>query len=504
MLAPPGVSIAEFSDVLRAFRHIVGAEWVLTDKQHLQAYQDPYSPLQWGSHQPRPSAVVLPQELEELQQIVRIANSYRTPLWILSTGKNFPYGGPEARVDGSIILNLERMNRILELDADNYYALVEPGVTHFDLWQAIRKQGYPLWIDSPGPAHTSILSSTLERATSNGLAGDSFAQICGIEIILANGSQMRTGTGAIPGSQSWQQQKYGLGPYIDGLFSQSNLGIVTKLGVWLLPEPEHFMLARVIVPKYEDISTLIDVLKPLRMSGTIRNSLSITPYTGSGSSLRQIAPIGKERGSGWLVNLGFYGNEAIISAQWRDTQSKLTQAIAKVQTKTYAFSAPYDPEHMQSDAKLIAGIPSFAESQAWDHHSLLTSLLLPNIGSHFFKAIQLIKNISNQYDWPAFTVHLYNRDAHSLMLRVRSPIGTDQEDGRKVVRMMTELIIQAGKAGYGEARAPLLYMDQAMNAYRFNDGALLKFYEQLKDALDPRGILAPGKNGIWPKVMRPS
>ncbi len=62
-----------------------------------------------------------------------------------------------------------------------------------------------------------------------------------MEVVLANGELLRTGMGAMPGNRSWHVYKRGLGPTLDQLFMQSNYGIVTKLGVWLMPYPECFM-----------------------------------------------------------------------------------------------------------------------------------------------------------------------------------------------------------------------------------------------------------------------
>ena len=64
---------------------------------------------------------------------------------------------------------------------------------------------------------------------------------CGMEVVLPNGELMRTGMGAMPGNRSWNLYKRGLGPTPDQLFMQSNFGIVTKMGVWLMPSPECYM-----------------------------------------------------------------------------------------------------------------------------------------------------------------------------------------------------------------------------------------------------------------------
>ncbi len=92
-----------------------------------------------------------------------------------------------------------------------------------------------------------------------------FAAQCGMEVVLANGDLMRTGMGALPNSKTWQQYKYGFGPYIDGIFSQSNFGVVTKMGVWLMPEPEAYLAGTVTVPKHDDLVPLVDIVARLKI-----------------------------------------------------------------------------------------------------------------------------------------------------------------------------------------------------------------------------------------------
>ena len=87
----------------------------------------------------------------------------------------------------------------------------------------------------------SVIGNTLDHGMTYLPYGVDMNMACGLEVVLADGSLLRTGMGAMPGNSSWHLYKRGLGPTLDQLFMQSNFGIVTKMGVWLMPEPEVYM-----------------------------------------------------------------------------------------------------------------------------------------------------------------------------------------------------------------------------------------------------------------------
>src|SRR6516165_1878607 len=183
----------------------------------------------------------------------------------VSTGKNLGYGGAAPVYSGSVVLDLKRMNRILEVNEENAYALVEPGVSYFDLYRYIQEKGLKLWVDVPDPGWGSPLGNSLDRGGGYLMAHlrNHFDSHCGMEVVLANGEIVRTGMGAMPGAKTWQQYKTGFGPWVDGIFSQSNFGVVTKMGFWLMPEPEAYLSGTVYVPKHADLIPLVRILNYL-------------------------------------------------------------------------------------------------------------------------------------------------------------------------------------------------------------------------------------------------
>jgi len=92
-----------------------------------------------------------------------------------------------------------------------------------------------------------------------------------MEVVLPTGEVMRTGMGALPGNNTWQLFPYGFGPYSDGIFTQSNFGIVTKMGVWLMPPPAGYQVFLFTFPREEDLTTLVDIIRPLRIANVIAN-----------------------------------------------------------------------------------------------------------------------------------------------------------------------------------------------------------------------------------------
>lgn len=224
----------------------------------------------------RPVGFVYPESIDHLRSIMRIANEQRVPVWPCSKGKNWGYGSATAVRDGSLVIILERMNKIVEVNEELAYAIVEPGVTYRQLHEHLQERGSKLWLDcTDGPADASVMGNALERGVGETPYGDHFGNICGMEVMLPDGEIFQTGGGPFGRYKSWNTYKWGVGPYLEGLFSQSNYGIVTRVGMWLMPQPPCFLSCLFELKREEDLPALADALRRLQLNGAIQSKVHL-------------------------------------------------------------------------------------------------------------------------------------------------------------------------------------------------------------------------------------
>jgi 4-cresol dehydrogenase (hydroxylating) flavoprotein subunit len=511
---PPGFSRPDFESACSELRGIVGGDWMLTADDRLTSYADPYSPGLTGDY--APSGAVLPTTVEEIKGILRVANRYRLPLWTVSLGRNYAYGGAAPCLKGSMILDLHRMQAI-EVNPELAYAVVEPGVTYLDLYKFIHDKKYPLWIDCTDPGWGSVLGNTLEHGIGYTPYGDHAGYQCGMEVVLADGEVVRTGLGAMDGNPAWPLYRYAFGPSLDGLFTQSNFGVVTKIGVWLMPAPETFSAIEMMFRREEDIVPLIDALRILRLDGivptaTIANWMRIAAgnttraewYDRKGALPQSaIDRLIKEMGIGyWGMRFGLYGREKVV-AEKREAVAEAFSRIddVEIDVATYKRCEEIAPEHAT-----LAGIPSV---------DLMPLNWLGGAGAHIECPLVVPMQGAEFLDLYRRRTELFNAEGfdHYCGLTSATPrsfINTgsiifDRNDAEQCARargLGRTLIEDAHKRHLAGYRAHISEMDFVASQFDFNDHAAMRIYQRLKDTLDSNGVLSPGKQGIWPKALR--
>ncbi|MDX1563011.1 MAG: FAD-dependent oxidoreductase, partial [Gammaproteobacteria bacterium] len=430
-------------------------------------------------------------------------------LYPISTGRNLAYGGSAPVHSGSVVLDLKRMNRVLEVDERNAYALVEPGVSYFDLYNYIQERGIDVWIDPPDPGWGSVIGNALDGG--GGWTAypyrDHFGAHCGMEVVLGDGDIVRTGMGAVPNAKTWQENKWGYGPWVDGLFRQGNMGVVTKMGFWLMPRPEAYISGTARVMNDEGAIGLMDTLNHLENLHIVNGS---TQLGGGGGGA------GFGGGAGWSLQVPIYGPPDVIRAQLAYARSKFEQIEGCTFTESEMIMTPAPGEEPPPGVRLVNfGIPDlstfsmlgrspFQPNPAGGHIGF--SPILPRRGEELIRFRDWYQANASEVSGgenlgivgPVFMTNW----ERSLVGLIMFPVSKDPAHNEKIRDAFVRWVELAAAEGWAEYRAPTVYQDLIARTYSFNDNALTRMREKIKDAVDPNGIISAGRYGVWPKHLR--
>lgn len=246
---------------IAAWKDLLGPGFVVEDLDALEAYQSNVTAFERSI-----PCVLLPASTSEVIEIVRIANLYTVPLYPISRGRNWGLGSRLPVRNGCAVVDLSRMNRILEVDEAQQVVVIEPGVTQQQLYDYLEEQDLPLVLNVTGSAgDTSLVGNCLERGV--GYRESRADSLSGLEVVLGTGEVLRTGLSHFADASHVHINPLGLGPSLDGLFSQGNFGIVTKAGFRLLPKPTR-QLGVICKLRSEDLlGPFVEKLRDLYLEG---------------------------------------------------------------------------------------------------------------------------------------------------------------------------------------------------------------------------------------------
>jgi 4-cresol dehydrogenase (hydroxylating) flavoprotein subunit len=513
---PPGLTQRDLDRALAAIAHMIGEAKVATDLETLADFRDPYQfP---GSETNLPSGVVSPSSVEDVQAIVRLANEHRIPVWPIGRGKNNGYGGAAPQVRGSLMLSFRNMNKVLEINEELGYAVVEPGVSWFDLHDAIKAGGHSLAASIVDIGWGGVVSNTLDHGMTYMPYSLDQASHCGFEVVLPNGELLRTGSGAMENNPAWPLYKRGLGPTSTELFMQSNFGIVTKMGYWLMPKPQIYMPLWLQLWDDSQMPAVVDVLRGLMLDGTINmrpqivNTLCVASmvtaradwYDGPGAMPDSIIDkIAKDLGIGrWMMRFALYGDEAVVDHNF----AKIKQRFESIPTATVTGEkhGPEDWETLPNPGERVQiGVPSMDlyKMAGWSGGDqgghVDFSPVVPMTAKQVKAAQELFSSMCIDAGFD-YVMGMLPINARSAAMVNMIPFNIQDEAQVKAAYAHAKhMVATAGKLGYGEYRAHLAFMDLAADQFGYNDHAQRRFNEAIKDTLDPNGIIAPGKSGIW-------
>jgi 4-cresol dehydrogenase (hydroxylating) len=210
----------------------------------------------------------------------------------------------------------------------------------------------------------------------------------------------------------------------------------------------------------------------------------------------------------WLMRFAIYGDEEIVDLKFKKAQREFGR-IAGAEV----WGAKYRPDEYDKikhpAEKVEIGIPNLDINTmtGWyggeEGGHVAFSPAVPMSGTHAAEVCDLLRDRIEKKASLDYLAALLPINARCFIHITMVIFDTKNEHQVRGAYDTCKLLVrEAGEQGYGEYRAHLDFMDLAADQYSFNDFAYKRFTETIKDALDPNGILMPGRHGIWPKAMR--
>lgn len=235
------------------------------------------------------AGVVQPKSEDEVIALVRKARADGTALYPVSTGLNFGYGGAAPVTPGNLLVDLSALDSIqVETHPDtgraHPVAVIGPGVTQGMLYDYLERHHPELTFNVTGSARaTSIIGNALDRGV--GYFGPRKDDLFGLVVVCGNGEVLRTGFRRLTGSPLATSHPYGLGPMLDGLFFQSNFGIVTSACFRLVPKRPVQVALSLSLRREADLAQFIDLLADFKREGLIGSVTHIANRARTGATL---------------------------------------------------------------------------------------------------------------------------------------------------------------------------------------------------------------------------
>jgi len=463
-LSRRALTAASAPEVVARLREIVGAENVLIDPDKVEPYAQDALKEKFP-----PEAVVLPRTTEEMSEVLRLANERRFP--VTARGGGVGYTGGAVPVEGGIVIGTDRMNRIREISPDNLYVITEPGVTTYALQQAVEAHGlfYP---PDPSSYKTSFIGGNIAE-NAGGIRSAKYGvtkhYVIGLEVVTPTGEIIRTGG---------RTSKNVVGFDLTGLMcgSEGMLGIITEATLRLLPLPEATRTVRATFHTMREACACVPQFTRAR----------VTPVACEVLDRNAIEAVESE----FAFGIGAEAGALLLVAV--DGAIEEVERAARVVERVVRAGGAYD---------VIRSETRDEEDRLWDVRRAL-SPSIKKFGTLKFNEdvvvprsrvpdlIERVVDIGRRYE--TFVVnfgHLGDGNIHVNFMCDRE----DADAVRRARAAVGETFAVAvelggtisGEHGIGYVKAP--YLEMALG------GTTIAAMKRIKDALDPHGILNPGK-----------
>jgi glycolate oxidase len=452
------------TEIIQQLQAIVGAEHVTTAREVvIENSQD-------ALKQVFPAdAIVFPRTAEEIAAIMRLANEHR--FYVTARGGGVGYTGGAVPVRGGVVLATKRLNQILEINKADLVAVTEPGVTNYELQKAAEAEGlfYP-----PDPAswrESFIGGNIAENAGGPRCAkyGATKQFVLGLDFVTPTGELIRAG-----GRTTKNATGYNLASLLVG--SEGMLGIITRCILRLLPLPEAKRTALAIFATAEAACRCVASFSDAHILPTALELLDRVSI----NAIEDYEPSGLPREAGALLIIEVDGLKETVAREAEIVREvcRVSGAIEFREAATEAEAAAiWEVRRKLSPAVKRTGARKINED-----------VVVPR--SRIPELLAFIEDVERRYNFliPTFG-HAGDGNLH---VNVMLPRDTEEqrERGERAVREIFERSVAlggtiSGEHGIGYAKAP--YLDIALTR------PTIELMKTIKRALDPNGILNPGK-----------
>ncbi len=455
-------------EVLDALIAIVGRERCKTSKEDLLTYGYDACIYEY-----LPDAVIFPKSTQETADIMKTALAHN--VFVTPRGAGTALGAEALAKQGGIVICFSMMNRIMEINRANRYAVVEPGVVISDLQKAVEKVDlfYP---PDPGSATVATMGGAIAM-NAGGMRGVKYGvtrdYLLGLEIVLPSGETMMTGT-----VTAKDVTGYDLTRLICG--SEGTLALVTRINVRLLPKPQT---KRTLQAIYNSLEVAVDTVSKIIAAGIIPATLELMDRMII-KALEDYAHLGLPLDAEAILVMDVDGDLETVERQ--------AAQVAEFCTSQGAREVRVSSSEKENDQLWVARRSAFSAVTRMRPSCVVEDATVPVsvLTATIKKVIEVCERNRVQV---AVLAHAGDGNLHPLMLCDQR----DREEMARVEKSMDEIVDYAlsvggtisGEHGIGITKAK--YLPQQLSE------TSLKMMRAIKRTFDPRGILNPGSFLDW-------
>lgn len=474
-------------EILSRFEEIVGTENTYSEVLDTLPYSRDNCPYKWSERfKFRPDVVLTPENKEQISSIAKLCNKERIP--ITQRGGGTGMSGGCVPKYGGVLLDMKKMDNILEINEDNLYVRVQPGIVNLRLNTELEREGF-LGPHEPGSSPASAIGGAVSTSGVNyrqGVTGALIDEVLGLEVVLASGEIIRAGRNAGPTYLGNSSTCYDIAHLFLGDFG--SLGIKTEITLKTIPLPETEEIHVVAFPDFEKTLRAIQKMQRARLPGVFTYTAFDREYMEKAVSI-----YGGEVYGG-AVLLGFMGDADIVE-RVIDKATKIWQVFdGKDLGKEEAEAEWANRYDVYPTMIATAGKPFIAARWHYEDPTLSTSKL-----AEFLKRGHEIVKRYGFDDWGG-EAWIYDQTS-TLGAIMYGWAEKDEERWDKYASCANE-IVRAGlelggsisnclgfdKRGVGRHPVELLKTEYTLPE--------LKLMYLIKKTLDPNEILNPGVMGF--------